>query len=102
MLPELDDNGLLVNSDAWSESVAQELATLDGIGKLTEDHWRIILALRDYYARFGVAPAMSQICHAQGREWHWAHDLFHTCLGAWRVAGLPDPGEEAKSYLSAM
>jgi len=27
---------------------------------------------------------------------------FTTCLGAWRVAGLPNPGEEAKSYLNDM
>ncbi len=102
MLPEIDENGLLKDAQMWNESVARELAARDGIAVLTADHWKIIHSLREYYAKFGVAPAMSQICHVYGRDWHWAHDLFHTCLGAWRVAGLPDPGEEAKSYLSDM
>jgi len=60
----------------------------------------VIHALREHYARFGVAPAMSQVCRRQHREPNWVHNLFHTCLNAWRVAGLPNPGEEAKSYLS--
>lgn len=102
MLPEVDESGLLIDSGAWNESVARELAASDGITELTEDHWKIIRALREHYAKFGVAPAMHQICRAQGHDWQWAHELFHTCLGAWRIAGLPDPGEEAKSYLSDM
>lgn len=102
MLPELDENGLLRNPDTWNESVAHELAALEGLGELTTDHWKIIHSLREYYTRYGVAPPMHQICRAHGRDWQWAHDLFHTCLGAWRVAGLPDPGEEARSYLSDM
>ncbi len=102
MLPELDENGLLKDPATWTESVARELAARDGIDELTADHWKIIHALREYYAKFGVAPAISQVCHDEGHDWHWAHDLFHTCLNAWRISGLPDPGEEAKSYLSGM
>jgi tRNA 2-thiouridine synthesizing protein E len=30
------------------------------------------------------------------------NDLFGYCLVAWRVAGLPNPGEEARSYLGSM
>ena len=102
MLPATDEHGLLKDPHHWNEAVARELAARDGIDELTADHWTIIRALREYYAKFGVAPAMSNICRPYGQDWHWVHDLFHTCLGAWRVAGLPDPGEEAKSYLSDM
>jgi tRNA 2-thiouridine synthesizing protein E len=45
---------------------------------------------------------MSAVCHRLGKEKFWVHDLFQSCLNAWRVAGLPNPGEEAKSYLSDM
>ncbi len=102
MLPDLDENGLLKDPQKWSESVACELAVQEGLGELTADHWTIIHDLREYYVKFGVAPSMNHICHTHGHDWHWEHDLFHTCLAAWRVAGLPDPGEEAKSYLSSM
>jgi tRNA 2-thiouridine synthesizing protein E len=99
-LPPLDEHGLLVDPGQWSAAVAQALADYHGIGLLGEEHWQVIRALREHYARFGAAPAMIQVCRAQGHDRNWVHDLFHTCLNAWCVAGLPDPGEEAKTYLS--
>lgn len=97
-----DEDGLLKDPAQWNEALAVEIARLDGIGRLTEEHWEVIRSLREHYAKFGVAPAMSHICRRHGKDRYWIHDLFHTCLGAWRVAGLPNPGEEAKTYLSDM
>ena len=97
---EFDEDGLLKDPNQWNESVALQIAKDMGIESLTETHWKIIRSLREYYAKFGTAPAMSHICHTHGMDKHCTHDLFHSCLGAWRVAGLPNPGEEAKSYLS--
>lgn len=98
--PEFDEDGLLFNPEQWSESLAQIIAVREGLGVLTDAHWKIIYSLRAHYARFQVAPAMLQICNLHGQDKFWVHDLFHTCLNAWRVAGLPNPGEEAKTYLS--
>lgn len=100
--PQLDEDGLLLNPEQWNESLAEELALMVGIGEMSDDHWLIIYSLRDYYARFGVAPAMTNVCHSYARDKLWVHNLFLTCLNAWIVAGLPNPGEEAKSYLSDM
>lgn len=99
---EFDEDGLLKDPALWNETVATTIALREGIGKLTDEHWEVIRALREHYAKFGVAPAMSHVCRRHGRDRHWIHDLFHTCLGAWRVAGLPNPGEEAKAYLNDM
>ncbi len=99
---EFDEDGLLFNPQQWNESLAQAIANHDGLGLLTEEHWQVIRALRDYYAEFGVAPAMSQICLTLGMDKQCGHALFHTCMTAWRVAGLPNPGEEAKTYLNNM
>ena len=101
-LPPLDEDGLLVNPEDWNESVAEDLAHLYEIKVLSSDHWLVIYALRDYYAKFGVAPSMNNVCHTYKKDGLWVHNLFATCLNAWRVAGLPNPGEEAKSYLSDM
>lgn len=96
-----DESGLLVDTEAWSPGLARELALEDGIAELTPRHWDMIRLLRDYYSRYHVPPSASRICH----ELHTAHvsgrDLFPSCLSAWRIAGLPNPGEEARSYLSA-
>ena len=98
----LDENGLLIHASDWNEAVALRIANGIGIKQLSSDHWKVINALRKHYARFGVAPAMYNICRSYGEKSDWVHNLFHSCLNAWRVAGLPDPGEEAKSYLSDM
>ena len=97
-----DEDGLMKYPAQWDETAAMEIAERDGIGMLTDEHWEVIYSLREHYAEFGVAPAMRHICHSHGKDRHWIHDLFHTCLGAWRVAGLPNPGEEAKTYLNDM
>ena len=99
---KLDEDGLLLDPSEWNEEVARAMAVSLGIGELTGDHWYVINALRKHYAQYGVAPAMSSVCHSLGKRWDWTHDLFQTCLNAWRIAGLPNPGEEAKSYLSGM
>lgn len=99
---EFDEDGLLKDPAQWNETVAAEIARREGIGALTEEHWEVIRSLREHYARFGVAPAMINVCRQHGKPRHWVHDLFQTCLNAWRVAGLPNPGEEAKAYLSDM
>ncbi|NOZ52037.1 MAG: TusE/DsrC/DsvC family sulfur relay protein [Gammaproteobacteria bacterium] len=102
VLPEQDENGLLLNMQQWHEDVALLIAAQNGIDQLTEAHWQFIYALRAYYSEFNVAPPMSLLCRKQGIDTNCVQKLFCNCLTAWRVAGLPDPGEEAKSYLSAM
>lgn len=99
---DLDENGLLVNPQDWDKYLAIQLANQNGIEILTEEHWKVIYALRQHYETFGVAPAMHTICRSYGKKSSWVHNLFSTCLNAWRVAGLPDPGEEAKAYLNDM
>jgi len=99
---DLDENGLLQDTQQWNETVAHWLAQQNGVGPLTPAHWRFIYALRSYYVKYRFPPAMSLICKKEGMDSHCVQRLFCTCLNAWRVAGLPDPGEEAKSYLSAM
>jgi tRNA 2-thiouridine synthesizing protein E len=98
---QFDEDGLLVNPEAWNEALARDIARRHGVVELTDAHWKVIETLRKHYARFGAAPAMIQVCRLHGMDRHWVHDLFNTCLNAWRVAGLPNPGEEAKTYLSS-
>ena len=54
---EIDNDGFLVNLHEWSERVAAELAVGEGI-TLTEDHWTIITATRQFYDQFELSPAM--------------------------------------------
>lgn len=99
-LPPMDENTLLYNPADWDQSVAMALAHHLGINRLNEEHWAVIFALRSYYREFGVAPPMVSISHAMGKDKNWVHELFANSLNAWMISGLPNPGEEAKSYLS--
>lgn len=98
----LDQHGFLASPENWNREVALILSKDLGIDIITADHWKVIDALRLHYARFGVAPAIHNVCHSFHEKESWVHNLFINCLNAWRVAGLPDPGEEAKAYLSDM
>lgn len=99
---KIDEYGLLKNPKDWNREVALVIAHDLGIDLLTADHWKVIDAMRLHFDRFGVAPAMHNICHTNHKREEWVHELFGSCFNAWRAAGLPDPGEEAKAYLSDM
>jgi len=99
--PAFDDFGLLTDPDSWTPELARALASKSGIGELSEEHWAFINYLRDYYGKFRVPPPTTRVCHDLQLQHGCGHLLFDTCLAAWRIAGLPDPGEEAKSYMSA-
>ena len=43
---------------------------------------------------------MEQVCRTAHLGKHAVHWLFGGCRSAWRIAGLPNPGEEALSYMS--
>lgn len=97
-----DEDGLLRDFSSWSQALAAAVARDTGIATLTDEHWKLIHALRGQYAESGAAPVMHLVCRHAGVDRDRVNELFGYCLIAWRIAGLPNPGEEAKSYLSNM
>lgn len=57
MVLTLDEDGHLKDANAWSEALARCMAADAGI-VLGDDHWRVINALRRFYAATGVSPSM--------------------------------------------
>ncbi len=96
----LDEGGFVVDPSCWTRETAGVLADLNGIGVLTAEHWCLISYIRDYYARFGAVPLMRRVCRSQNLDRAAIKQLFGSCQTAWRIAGLPDPGEEAKAYMA--
>ncbi len=97
-----DEDGLIADFSFWTEELARELAREEGIARLNEGHWEIIRALRNEYGRLAAVSSIRNVCHQAGIDRSAVNELFGYCLVAWRVAGLPNPGEEAKSYLGGM
>jgi len=95
-----DEDGFIKNPRLWNEDLAELLAELDGIGALTAEHWRVIHYLREHYLKYRAMPVMRHVCWVTHLDRHCVTDLFGAdSREAWRVAGLPNPGEEAKAYM---
>lgn len=96
----MDEDGFIVDPNLWNQGMARAIAKIDDIGQLTPEHWSIIYYLREHRMTYGAIPPVSQICRTQGMDKHAVRRLFGSCREAWRIAGLPHPGEEALTYMS--
>ncbi len=59
-MPDIDDEGYLVDPLAWNEGMAEEFARQEDI-LLTEDHWAAIRFMREYYSEHQVAPDVRHV-----------------------------------------
>jgi tRNA 2-thiouridine synthesizing protein E len=98
-LPPRDADGFLIDGGDWNAALADTLAAHEGMDQLGDLHWRVIHLVRQRYFALGSLPVMRLVCRSVGLDPHQGHKLFSTCASLWRVAGLPNPGEEAKAYM---
>lgn len=96
---EFDEDGFLTDPSRWSKEVAEQIASQDGLGGLSDEHWAIIRELREHYLEHGALLPPSRACRVEKLDAQCVANLFRDMREAWRVAGLPNPGEEAKSYM---
>ncbi len=90
---EVDEDGFMQEPDKWNNEVALALATTEGVTELTENHWKVVNYLRNYYLQFGVAPMIRKLCKETGFDLKTIYELFPSgpAKGACKVAGLPKP-----------
>lgn len=96
---QFDDEGYLISRYDWSETLASVLAEKEGITHLTEKHWQVINYIRDYFSRLNAMPPPRIVCRHLGFEGHDIKNMFGSCLAVWRIAGLPNPGDEVKAHM---
>jgi tRNA 2-thiouridine synthesizing protein E len=89
----VDEDGFMQEPDTWNEAVAAALASTEGVKLLTDDHWKLVNYLRNYYLQFGVAPMIRKLCKETGFDLKRVYTLFPSgpAKGACKVAGLPKP-----------
>ncbi len=90
---EVDEDGFIENPEEWNVQVALALASTEGITELSQDHWKVINYLRDYYKQYGIAPMIRKLCKETGFSLKQIYDLFPSgpAKGACKVAGLAKP-----------
>jgi dissimilatory sulfite reductase related protein len=89
----VDEDGFMQEPEKWDEAVAAALATTEGVTTLTDEHWKLVKYLRDYYLQFQVAPMIRKLCKETGFPLKKVYELFPSgpAKGACKVAGLPKP-----------
>lgn len=89
----LDNDGFLQEMTNWTRNIAKDLAQRNDLGPLTEDHWKIIDYVREYYYEYGEGPSIVKIGKAVGMTSARICTLFPcgVARGAYRLAGLPRP-----------
>jgi dissimilatory sulfite reductase related protein len=89
----VDEDGFLQDPDIWDANVAQDFALTEHVETLTENHWKVIHYLRNYYLEFGIAPMIRKVCKETGFKLKEIYDLFPSgpAKGACKLAGLPKP-----------
>lgn len=89
----VDEDGFLEDPAVWNQEVAQDLATTEGIAGLSEDQWRVVNYLREYYLQSGMAPMIRKLCKETGFKLARIYEMFPSgpAKGACKVAGLPKP-----------
>jgi len=96
---QVDDEGYLINSDDWNEKVACALAEQEGVEELTEERMAIIRFVRDYYRKTNFFPVLHSVCTHLHLENKCVINQFIQPLKAWKIAGLPKPGDVLLAYL---
>jgi tRNA 2-thiouridine synthesizing protein E len=90
---QVDEDGFMEEPEVWNKEVALALASTEGVQELTENHWKVVNYLREYYAKFGVAPMIRKLCKETGYPLKEIYEMFPSgpAKGACKVAGLAKP-----------
>lgn len=90
---EVDEDGFIQDPSKWTEELAAAIAKTEDVEELTEDHWKVINYLRDYYQQYGIAPMIRKLCKETGFQLKYIYELYPSgpAKGACKIAGLPKP-----------
>ena len=90
---EIDEDGFIQEPEKWDKSVAEDIAKTEEASPMSDDHWKLVDYLRNYYLEFGIAPPIRMLTRQTGFDLKTIYKLFPggPAKGACKVAGLPKP-----------
>jgi len=90
---EIDEDGFMQDPSVWNEAVAVEIAKTEEVPDMTEEHWKMVTYIRNYYLEFGIAPMVRKLVKEVGFKQKKIYELFPSgpAKGACKIAGLPKP-----------
>ena len=89
----IDEDGFIDDFNNWNKSWVQYVKGTEGIEELTDEHWKVIDVLQDYYQKNGIAPMVRILSKVTGFKLKYIYELFPSGpgKGACKMAGLPKP-----------
>ena len=90
---ELNDEGFFVHPEQWTEDMASELASREGIDELTDAHWTVLRFMRTEYLDKGTGPTVRVLGKTSGVSVKELYQLFPKGPAkiAAKIAGIPKP-----------
>ena len=91
---QVNDEGFMTNPAEWNKSIAEAIATEEGISNLTPAHWKVIDYCRDAANNTGgKSPTLRQITTGTGVQTKELFGLFPKgpAKKVARIAGLGKP-----------
>jgi tRNA 2-thiouridine synthesizing protein E len=90
---ELNQEGFFVHPEQWSDDMAPELASREGIDALTDRHWQVIRFMRSEYLAKGTGPTVRVLGKTSGVSIKELYQLFPKgpAKVAAKIAGIPKP-----------
>lgn len=95
---KVDEEGYLLNYEDWNEQVARIMAEKEGLGELTKDKMDILEFIRRFYEEHKFFPIVRAVCKNVHQPKDCLTEKFMDPVTAWKIAGLPNPGEEARIF----
>jgi tRNA 2-thiouridine synthesizing protein E len=89
----VNDEGFFTNPAQWTEAMAPEIASKEGIGELTDRHWQVIKFMRHEYEESGTGPTVRVLGKTSGVSVRELYELFPKGPAkiAAKIAGIPKP-----------
>ncbi len=96
---EADEEGYITEINKWTKELAAIIAENEKI-EMTQEHWDVILFLREYYDEYQIAPAIRVLIKAVAKKLgpekgsnKYLYKLYPygPAKQACKIAGLPKP-----------
>jgi len=79
--------------EKWDSDWAHYVKDTEGISELSDEHWKVIDYLQEYYKKNGIAPMVRIMTKVTGYKLKKIYELFPSGpgKGACKMAGLAKP-----------
>jgi len=58
---EIDEDSFIQDQENGNKELAEHLAKTENVSSMSEEHWKLVNYLRDYYIKFGIAAPIRMV-----------------------------------------